>query len=543
MMHAGMTLLFISVLAMASRAQGPSPVDNSVVVILMDDIGIEWLGGYADITGIVEQTPDPNDIEPPLGTFPETPGIDEIAAHGVRFDFAWATPLCSPTRAVMNTGSYAFLTGIGKQILPLPGDNSDPTSVFPRDMADPNRQALALGRLAQTQSYGTGCFGKWHMSGSERWGSTPAIAPTAFQTVQNILDPTQFGFDRFYGHLFSVQSVCGWHGYSGKVGVQTIAIDRTMTPTFFLCDLLFDSTNGALSSWVLGQQSPFLCWFAPLAPFELLYRVPNPMESCNNCGFQFHNETGFTAEPGAPVLPIDNARAYHALVESTDAMIQQLLADLDTLVGGNWYDEITIILVGDNGTPDREFVNFYWPATRVKGTTWEGGIRVPFLIAGKAVTRAVPATSPIPVSVADVFPTVEAILGATTSLGKRHGANLVPILQGSSAITRPSPNPGNMVYSETFSPNFAPSIMPPVNIKTNGPTTWTRTASDGTYKVIQDGVGSAGGWTFNSSYLKIETDSTTGGLVETAMDKDIMMHGPLETYMSSLTNVQWPPGN
>ena len=42
----------------------------------------------------------------------ETPHIDALAHGGVQFNTAWATPMCSPTRALLVTGRYPSRTGV-----------------------------------------------------------------------------------------------------------------------------------------------------------------------------------------------------------------------------------------------------------------------------------------------------------------------------------------------------------------------------------------------------------------------------------------------
>ena len=40
-----------------------------------------------------------------------TPNVDRLAESGIRFNAAWATPLCVPTRALLLSGQYGFKTG------------------------------------------------------------------------------------------------------------------------------------------------------------------------------------------------------------------------------------------------------------------------------------------------------------------------------------------------------------------------------------------------------------------------------------------------
>src|SRR6185436_15380845 len=72
---------------------------GNVLLIVGDDIGNDFIHCYG---------------EHPLA--PPTPNIDALAADGVLFKNAYASPTCSPTRASILTGRYPFRTGLGEPI-------------------------------------------------------------------------------------------------------------------------------------------------------------------------------------------------------------------------------------------------------------------------------------------------------------------------------------------------------------------------------------------------------------------------------------------
>ena len=90
-------------MALATGAcQGPAPClppahlpadpsrDSNVLVVILDDVGIEQLGPWG------------------LAAYPAiTPTIDCLCARGLRFRQAYASPVCSPTRAELQTGRFA----------------------------------------------------------------------------------------------------------------------------------------------------------------------------------------------------------------------------------------------------------------------------------------------------------------------------------------------------------------------------------------------------------------------------------------------------
>ena len=72
---------------------------QNTILIIADDVSPDYFGFYEDAkdTAIV-------------------PNIRTLLSKGVRFTKAWSSPVCSPARAGMITGRYAFRTGVGAVI-------------------------------------------------------------------------------------------------------------------------------------------------------------------------------------------------------------------------------------------------------------------------------------------------------------------------------------------------------------------------------------------------------------------------------------------
>src|SRR5690348_15581441 len=87
-------LLLASVALAQSSSVRPAepPARPNILLILIDDLGPEWLSCYG-------------------GELVQTPQIDALAAAGTRFTTCYATPLCSTTRAMLLTGRYPRSTG------------------------------------------------------------------------------------------------------------------------------------------------------------------------------------------------------------------------------------------------------------------------------------------------------------------------------------------------------------------------------------------------------------------------------------------------
>ncbi|MEP1208116.1 MAG: sulfatase-like hydrolase/transferase [Rhizobiaceae bacterium] len=83
----------------------------------------------------------------------DTPNIDRLIASGVSFERAYATcPLCTPSRASMFTGDYAFTHGMGT--------NCDMYHALGKELSDPDR---LLHRHLLKANYRCGFVGKWHV--------------------------------------------------------------------------------------------------------------------------------------------------------------------------------------------------------------------------------------------------------------------------------------------------------------------------------------------------------------------------------------------
>lgn len=91
-----------------------------------------------------------------------TPNIDRLAESGIRFNTAWACPLCMPTRALLLSGQYGFKTGV-----------YDNVGVDPVKRGDLPNKITPLSRALQQAGYATFMGGKWHLEGlpgDAAWG-------------------------------------------------------------------------------------------------------------------------------------------------------------------------------------------------------------------------------------------------------------------------------------------------------------------------------------------------------------------------------------
>lgn len=114
-----------------STARGAARSRPSIVLILADDVGTEYLRSYG-------------------GTAFETPHLDELCAGGMRFESCFATPLCTPSRVELLTGLYPSRTGWRRMLNASDSPYLDPG-------------LRTFGHVLAKAGYVTGFAGKWQL--------------------------------------------------------------------------------------------------------------------------------------------------------------------------------------------------------------------------------------------------------------------------------------------------------------------------------------------------------------------------------------------
>lgn len=280
-----------------------------------------------------------------------TPEIDSLAQNGVRFTNAWANPTCSPTRAGFLTGRHAFRTGVGGA-----GDE-----IALSEFTIP--QALSVA------GYTTACIGKWHLDGTSNGGDD---------------NPNLMGFDHYEG---SLNGTIGDYYNWTKVTNGNSSTVTTYGTT--------ENVNNALS-WINVQTGPWYCQIAFNAPHTPFHKPPNDLHS-------YDSLSGTRAD-----IRNNPSDYYKAAIESMDTEIGRLLSSLSPTVLAN----TNIIFVGDNGTPQRVSPGIVRDS---KGSLYEGGVHVPFIVSGPTVAAPLNRTSDATVHTVDLFATILELAGLDVS--------------------------------------------------------------------------------------------------------------------------------
>ncbi|MCP4120757.1 MAG: sulfatase-like hydrolase/transferase [Bacteroidetes bacterium] len=332
-----------------------------------------------------------------LGSDPApTPVLDSLADNGVLFSNAWTNPICSPSRANILTGKYGFRTGIGTAI-------TGPTSV----RLDTSEFTLPKAIKYQTGA-STAMVGKWHLGHNSQ----------AFR-----LNPNRCGFDLYSGNV---------EGQIPNYGLWTKTVNGSNSviwnyATSEAVDDAIDWIDDQSGNWFLT-----LSFNAPHVPF---HKPPNALHS-------FDALSGNQSQIDANPIPY-----FKAMVESMDTEIGRLL---DHLRSEGELDNTNIVFLGDNGT-DSDVVQAPFDDARAKGTMYNGGVQVPFIVSGPSVISPGRTAGEL-VNSTDIFYTVLEMMGgnpdilpADVALDSR---SFLPVLQNSSD----SGSQRSWIYGDLFKP-------------------------------------------------------------------------------------------
>ncbi len=377
----------------------------------------------------------------PRASLPPTPNLDSLKASGVLFRNAYGYPTCSPTRSTILTGRYGFRTGIGYAL-------ADPKEPVLR--ASEITLPEVLTATAQGQpGYRHANIGKWHLS----FGAS---------------DPNTLG---------------GWQHFSGVLAGALPSYDRWpktvngTTTSGYSAYATTDNVNDALD-WI-GQQgdAPWLLWMAFNAAHTPYHKPDNALH-------------GYDRLPDSLVAIQASPRPYYeAMVEALDTEIGRLLRGVDR-------SRTTLVFLGDNGSL-ATVIQPPYAVERGKGTLYQGGIRVPLLIAGPSVVRPGRESTHV-VHTVDLYATLLELAGAslTSTIPAGHpvdSRSLVPILND-----QPFQPGEEAVLSENFSATLAPDHA-------------GRAALDARFKLIRFDDGASGFYDLVQDPLETTNLLATGG--------------------------------
>ena len=304
-----------------------------------------------------------------------TPHLDRLASEGTRFtSFYVAQPVCSASRAALLTGCYPNRIGIRGALGPdaRHGIHADETT---------------LAELCRAQGFATACFGKWHL------GHHPEFLPT------------RHGFDEYYGLPYS-NDMWPLHPETPKAypplplidGAEVIATNPDQS-------LLTRALTARAIDFIERQAAEdrrFLLYLAHPMPHVPLYTAP-----------------AFTG--------VADTR-YGDVLEEIDWSVGEVLA---ALARAGVEEDTLVLFASDNGPwlSYGDHAGSTGPLREGKGTTFEGGVRVPCLARwpGRVPAGAVCDT---PWMTIDVLPTVARLIDAPLPARAVDGRDASALLLG-----------------------------------------------------------------------------------------------------------------
>ncbi len=403
-------------LALASAAEAAPARKLNVVLFLVDDMGWMDSGAYGS-------------------KYYATPNLDRFARRAMRFTDAYAQPLCSPTRASILTGKYAARHGIttasGHQPPQPAGHVFMPTSAAPnrptitpesKNYLDPAEFTLA--EALQAAGWRTGHVGKWHLGLTEpHW-------------------PEKHGFD----HAVHAHPDPGPPSFFSPYGFRGHQSYKDGPPGEYLTDRLTDEAIAFLEA---NREQPFY--------LQLWHHgVHGPWGHKEDYTREFHGKKDPIGRQGNPIMA--------SMLKSVDESFGRMLAALDRL---GVAERTIVIFYSDNGgnthsnTPDdrraaaagapaqerikdwRKWAGDLPPTNNAplrdgKGTLYEGGTRVPLLVAWPGVVEG-GAVSDEVVGHIDLYPTILEALGVAKPVQQQiDGMSFAGVLRGGAPLGRPA---------------------------------------------------------------------------------------------------------
>ena len=323
----------------------------NIVFVLADDLGYGELGSFGQ-------------------TKIRTPHLDRLAREGMRLTQHYSgNAVCAPSRCVLLTGR-------------------DPGTAFIRDnrSTPPEGQypipdsTVTLPERLEHCGYVTGAFGKWGLGGPDSEG-----------------EPTRQGVDRFYG--YNCQAVA--HSYYPEAlwdNTSRVAINGSPIPGHAKLLASVDVSDPRSYDRFKGQQyapdmirdaalefvrdhqdEPFFLYYPTIIPHVALHVPDDRLEPYLELGW---NDQPLGGQKYAYTPHFTPRAAYAAMISTMDDNVGRLMSLVEEL---GLADNTLFVFTSDNGPThlgdvDTDFFNSAAGLRGLKGSLYEGGIRVPTIV-------------------------------------------------------------------------------------------------------------------------------------------------------------------
>lgn len=356
--------LLFALFLLSIDGQGQKADLPNIIIIYADDLGYGDLGSYGS-------------------TVHKTPNIDKMTSEGIYFTgFYSASPFCTPSRASLLTGSYAKRVNMAVDV-------DGYCVVFPVGKKGLNPKEINIANHLKKSGYNTACIGKWHLGDQQEFL------------------PNNQGFDYYFGLPYSNDT--------GPEFAKDNNFDRVFPPIPLVKNtevieapidqrtLTQRYTEEAITYIEKNSNTPFFLYLAHTMP----HYPPNASES-----FRGKSNNGL----------------YGDSVEEMDWSTGKIIQTLERLK----LDKNTLVVfTSDNGAAthyDELIKGSNKPLRGWKGSTFEGGMRVPFVAWWPGRIKPGTTTDELATTM-DLLPSISSLVN--NPLPKDHkidGKNILPLL-------------------------------------------------------------------------------------------------------------------
>ncbi len=385
-----LVLFAFSLLTDISYAAASKP--PNIIIILTDDLG------YGDV-----------------GVFGakgyQTPNLDRMSREGIRFvNFHVSQAVCSASRAALLTGCYNNRLGIHG-------------ALGPGSKIGLNPAEMTIAEVLKQKGYATGMFGKWHL------GDHPSLLPV------------KQGFDQYFGLPYSNDM---WPLHPD---FQNLTPEQAKKRKGYPALPMFEGDKVVIPDVSPADQSQLTTWYTERAVKFIEQNKAKPFFL-----YVAHNM------PHVPLYVSDKFKG-----KSGSGLFGDVIMEIDWSVGqilqslkANGLDDNTLVIFTSDNGPWLSYGNHAGsagPLREGKGTSWEGGVRVPFIARwpGKIPQNRV---SGEPAMTIDLLPTLAGLTGAPLPERKIDGKDIWPLIKGEPKAKSP-----HEYYSIYYANNELQAIM------------------------------------------------------------------------------------
>ena len=328
-----------------------------------------------------------------------TPGVDKLAADGVRFtQFYSAAPVCSPSRAGLLTGRYPWVAGMPNNAPDPPSEADDALDTLTGNGLPASE--ITMADMFRAAGYATAHIGKWHLgSGAGH-------------------KPLDHGFDYSFGFMGGcIDNYTHFYYWGGEDRHDLWENNRRVRlPGQYFPDLMIQKAEAFIAT---HRDRPFFMYFAINMPHYPYQGEPKWIKYYQDRQLPYPRDI------------------YAAFVSTLDEREQQLMKFLDD----NGLRTNTIVVYqSDNGHSAEERAHYgggsAGPYRGAKFSLFEGGIRLPAIISWPGHLPAGEVRTQIAHG-CDWLPTLAELCDVTPPKAALNGRSLVPVIRSADA---PSPH-------------------------------------------------------------------------------------------------------